>query len=273
MLGKYKTRIILGHLPTDQAVNDRMPPWIGVGESWKSTNGGQYQDDNRNALKLEADGRFTITKQNGRTIWDSMYTEVPAMSTRPRPGAYELKLMENGNLVLQRIEVLSSGEEPFVIWQSVTSKHVCSGLKATKVTFERGELKVMAADTLLWSSGTRDSCDTRASDKEAPCRAKAKYFGYGKHAVHPKTGNDVDVPVCMQHGCATLFKEKNDVDKIRAVYPYPMLDTFGLMPNKNSQGQSQWEPGEGAPTGSTRRLGTYDDFRIRLGKALPVSCE
>jgi hypothetical protein len=101
-----------------------------------STDGGQYLDADRNVLKIENDGRFTITTRLGLVLWDSMFAEVKAMSTRPSPAAYELKLLTNGNLVLQRIETLVDGQEPFVIWQSITSSNSCTNRVATRVDFK-----------------------------------------------------------------------------------------------------------------------------------------
>ena len=246
MLGKYKARIMLGHRPTDRLVADRTPhPYIQNGESWKSTNGGAYLDSDRNILKLEHDGRFTITRGDGYLLWDSMFTEVHQMNDRPSTGEYELKLMNNGNLVLQRLEILNSNEEPFVIWQSVTSKNSCEDKLGIKAEFKDGALNVYAIDhKLLWTTGTGTGQNAGATE---PQRAKAKYFGYGQHqkdgACTPAAAsvggsgcwhNSITADgmgECNLAGCAKLYKDEatagnfNDDNILKKIFPYPMKDT------------------------------------------------
>ena len=249
MLGKYKARILAGHMPTDRAVADRTPyPYIQRGESWKSTNGGAFLDKHRNVLKLERDGRFTITRSDGYLLWDSMFTEVHQMSDRPSTGEYELKLMHNGNLVLQRLEVLDSNEEPFVIWQSVTSKNSCEK-QAVKVVFKDGALNVYAANyKLLWTTGTGTG---QNHGKTEPQRAKAKYFGYGQHQKDGDCTATTDGTEgtgcwhadiadgkgeCNKAGCATLYKTEgnfNDGNILKKIFPYPMKDTARIAVEAN----------------------------------------
>ena len=201
MSHKYKTAVINGNVQPDTGIKDRKPAWIQSGESWVSTGDGQYVDSDRNVLKLESDGRITITSRRGMVLWDSMFAEVPRMSTRPSPGAYELKLLTNGNLVLQRLEALLAGEEPFVIWQSVTSSSSCNSKIADKVEFTKGRLTVKAGSEILWSSNTHNSAGQMV-------RAAPKYFGYGKNN-------------CVTE-CVSLFQHGDFTGNEKKLKPFPV---------------------------------------------------
>jgi hypothetical protein len=205
MSNKYKTAVINGNVRPDSAIKDRKPSYIVSGESWVSTEGGQYVDDLRNVLKLENDGRITITSRQGMVLWDSMFTEIPRMSIRPSPGAYELKLLTNGNLVLQRLEALLEGEEPFVIWQSVTSSSSCNSKIADKVEFKKGQLTVKAGNDVLWSSKTQNSAGQMV-------RAAPKYFGYGEN-------------LCVTE-CVSLFQHGGFTGDEKKLKPFPKFDGY-----------------------------------------------
>jgi len=216
MADRYQTAMINGNVRPDTAIKDRRPAYIQAGESWVSTGNGQYLDSDRNILKLESDGRVTITSRQGLVLWDSMFIEVPKMSSRPSPGAYELKLLTNGNLVLQRLEALGEGEEPFVIWQSITSSNSCNGKIADKVEFKNGLLTVKKGSEVLWTSKTHDSANQ-------PARAEPKYFGYGENK-------------CVTT-CATLFVDANFEGYQKVLSPFPVGSGY-YKGGSNSRGGS-----------------------------------